>query len=89
MKGTFEVLYLKKVDEEYDESKKQLLAKLCKVQAACHRYSGNKTKIMPWQVQAFKEAMEVHMGGGVVWLPLHTKVMKIPGDKVEGGYAKI
>jgi serine/threonine protein kinase len=33
--------------------------------------------------------MEAHMGGGVVWLPLHAKVIEIPGDRVEGGYAKI
>jgi hypothetical protein len=46
VKGTFEVLYPKKGDEEYDESKKQLLAKLYKVQAACWRFSGNKTKMM-------------------------------------------
>jgi hypothetical protein len=43
VKGTFEVLYPKKGDEEYDESKKELFAKLYKVQAACRRYSGNKT----------------------------------------------
>ena len=29
------------------------------------------------------------MGGGVVWLPSHAKVIEIPGDRVEGGYAKI
>jgi hypothetical protein len=89
VKGTFEVLYPKKGDEEYDESKKQLLAKLYKVQATCRRYSGNKTKTMPWRVQALKGAMEAHMGGGVVWLPPHAKVMEIPGDRVEGGYAKV
>jgi hypothetical protein len=44
---------------------------------------------MPWRVQALKEAMEVHMGGGVVWLPSHAKVMEVLGDRVEGGYAKI
>jgi hypothetical protein len=27
--------------------------------------------------------------GGVVWLPPHAKVMEIPGDRVEGGYAKV
>jgi hypothetical protein len=89
VKGTFEVLYPKKGDEEYDESKKQLLAKLYKVEAACRRFSGNKTKMMPWQVQALKGAMEVHMGWGVVWLPPHAKVIEILGDRVEGGYAKI
>jgi hypothetical protein len=47
VKGTFEVLYPKKRNEEYDESKKQLLAKLYKVEAACQRFSGNKTKTMP------------------------------------------
>jgi hypothetical protein len=89
MKGTFEVLYLKKGDEEYNESKKQFLAKLYKVQAACRRYSGNKTKMMPWRVQALKAAMEAHMDGGVVWLPPHAKVMEIPRDRVEGEYAKV
>jgi hypothetical protein len=89
VKGTFEVLYPKKGDEEYDESKKQLLAKLYKVEAACRRFSGNKTKTMPWRVQALKGAMEAHMGGGVVWLPPHAKVIEIPGDRMEGGYAKI
>jgi hypothetical protein len=50
VKGTFEVLYRKKKDEEYDESKKELLAKLQKVQVTCHRYSGSRTKTMPWRV---------------------------------------
>jgi hypothetical protein len=89
VKKTFEVLYPKKGDEEYDESKNQLLAKLYKVQAPCRRYSGNKTKMMPWWVQALKGAMEAHMGGGLVWLPPHVKVMEIPGDRVEGGYTKV
>jgi hypothetical protein len=44
---------------------------------------------MPWWVQAFKGAMEAHMGWGVVWLPPHAKVIEILGDRVEGGYAKI
>jgi hypothetical protein len=69
VKGTFEVLYPKKGDEEYDESKKQLLAKLYKVQVACWRYSGNKMKTMPWRVQVLKGAMEAHMGGG--WYGYH------------------
>jgi hypothetical protein len=80
VKGTFEVLYPKKGDEEYDESKKQLLTKLYKVQAACRRFSGNKTKTMPWRrwrMQALKGAMEAHMGWGVVWLPPHAKVIEI------------
>jgi hypothetical protein len=89
VKGTFEVLYPKKGDEEYNKSKKQLLAKLYKVEAACWRFSGNKTKTMPWRVQELKGAMEAHMGGGVVWLPPHAKVIEIPGDRMEGGYAKI
>jgi hypothetical protein len=89
VKGTFEVLYPKKRDEEYDESKKQPLAKLYKVEASCRRFSGNKTKTMPWRVQALKGAMEAHMGWGVVWLLPHAKVIEIPGDRVEGGYAKI
>jgi hypothetical protein len=52
VKGTFEVLYKKKRDEEYVEAKKDLLAKLLKVQAACQKYSGSRTKTMPWRVHA-------------------------------------
>jgi hypothetical protein len=59
----------KKKDEEYDKSKKVLLAKLQKVQAMCQRYSRSKTKTMPWQVQALKGAMEAQMGGG--WYGYH------------------
>ena len=29
------------------------------------------------------------MDGGVVWLPPHAKIIEIPGERVEGGYAKI
>ena len=47
VKETFEILYPKKRNEEYDESKKQLLAKLYKVEATCWRISRNKTKTMP------------------------------------------
>jgi hypothetical protein len=89
VKGTFEVQYRKKKDEEYDESKKELLTKLQKVQATCQRYYGSRTKTMPWRVQALKGTMEAHIGGGVVWLPEHAKVIEIPGDMVEGGYAKV
>ena len=31
---------------------------------------------------------EVHIGGGLVWLPPHAKVIEIPGDTMEGRYAK-
>jgi hypothetical protein len=92
VKGTFEVLYPKKGDEEYNESKKQLLTKLYKVQVACRRYSRKKTKTMPWRVQVLKRAMEAHMGGGggmATTGPPHAKVIEIPGDRMEGGYAKI
>ena len=40
-------------------------------------------------MQALKGIMEAHMDGGVVWLPLHAKVIGRPGERVEGGYAKI
>jgi serine/threonine protein kinase len=89
VKGSFGFLYRKKKDEEYDESKKKLLAKLLKVQATCQRYFGSRMKTMPWQVQALKGAMEAHMGGRVVWLPKHAKVIEIPGARIEGGYAKV
>jgi hypothetical protein len=46
--------------------KKNLFEKLVKVQEACHKYFGNKTKTMPWQVQDIKGAMEEHMDGKVV-----------------------
>ena len=44
---------------------------------------------MPWRVQALKGAMIAHMGGGMVWLPKHAKVIEIARNKVEGGYAKV
>ena len=47
VKRSFEVLYPKKKDEEYNESKKQLLTKLKKVEVTCQRYSGNRLKTMP------------------------------------------
>jgi hypothetical protein len=33
--------------------------------------------------------MEAHMGGRVVWLSKHAKVIDIPGARVEGGDAKV
>jgi hypothetical protein len=89
VKGTFEVLYKKKWDEEYDQSKKDLLEKLVKVQGARQKYFGNRIKTMPWRTQALEGAMEVHMGGRVVWLPPKAKVIEILGKQVESGYAKV
>jgi hypothetical protein len=88
VKRTFEVLYPEKGHEEYNKSKKDLLAKLKRVQAMCQRYSGSKRKTMPCRVQALKGVMEAHMGGGMVWLPPRAKVIEIPGDRIEGGYDK-
>jgi hypothetical protein len=48
VKGTFEVLYWKTGDEEYDESKKDLLAKLQRVQATFQKCFGSRKKRMPW-----------------------------------------
>jgi hypothetical protein len=89
VKGTFEVLYKKKWDEEYDQSKKDLLEKLVKVQGARQKYFGNRIKTMPWHVQALKGAIEAHMDGGVVWLPPKAKVIEIPRNKLKGGYTKV
>jgi hypothetical protein len=55
----------------------------------CQKYSRSGTKIMPWRVQALKGAMEAHMGGWVVWLLPKPMVIEIPGNKLEGGYAKV
>jgi hypothetical protein len=84
-----EVLYQKTKNEEYNKSKKDLLAKLQKVQATCQKYFGNRIKTMPWRTQALEGAMEVHMGGRVVWLPPKAKVIEILGKQVESGYAKV
>jgi hypothetical protein len=65
------------------------MAKLLKAQDACQKYSRRKTKTMPWYVQALKEAMETHMGGGVVWLPSKAKIIEIPRKRLEGRYAKV
>jgi hypothetical protein len=79
-KGTFEVLYPKKGDKEYAESKKQILAKLHKVQVACRRFSGNKTKTMLWRVQALKGAMEAHMGWG--WYGYHRMLRSLKYQEI-------
>jgi hypothetical protein len=65
------VLYKKKGEEKYDKFKKELLAKILKVQAAYQKYFGSKTKTMPWRMQVLKEAIEVHMDGG--WYGYHPK----------------
>jgi hypothetical protein len=44
---------------------------------------------MPWHRQALKRAMEAHMGGGVIWLLPKAKIIEIPRDRLEGGFAKV
>jgi hypothetical protein len=80
VKGTFEVLYPKKGGEEYDESKKQLLAKLHKIQAACRRFSGNKTKTMPWWCKHLKGPWKCIWVGG--WYGYHRMLRSLKYQEI-------
>jgi hypothetical protein len=66
-----------------------LLEKLQGIQKFTARFSNNKSKIVPWRLQALKSAMEQYMGGGVVYLPEMTKVIAVLGFGNEGSYGEI
>jgi hypothetical protein len=62
---------------------------LKKVQDFVVRFSTNKTKIVPWRIQALKVAMQQHMGVKLVYLPKRAQVIAVPGFGNEGGYKEI
>jgi hypothetical protein len=49
----------------------------------------NKTKTMPWRLQALKGAMQQHMDGGLVYLPEKTHMIAVLGFGNEGRYGEI
>jgi serine/threonine protein kinase len=49
-------------------------------------HGNNKTKLVPWHMQALKATMQQYMGGSVVWVP---KVMGLPRFNDDGGYGEI
>jgi phosphorylcholine metabolism protein LicD len=82
----FEYIYKKGEDGEWNPRELELLKKLKKIQKFVARFSNNKSKTMPWHIQALKAAMQQHMDGGVVYLLETTKVIAVPGFGNEGGY---
>jgi hypothetical protein len=85
----FECVYKKGEDREYNQRDLALLAKLQGIQKFVGRFSNNKSKTVPWYLQALKSAMQQYMGGGVVYLPETVEVIAVPGFGNEGGYGEI
>jgi hypothetical protein len=54
----FECVYKKGEDGEYNQRDLVLLAKLQKIQKFVGRFSNNKSKTVPWRLQALKSAMQ-------------------------------
>jgi hypothetical protein len=54
----FECVYRKEEDGEYDARDLELFKKLKKIQNFIARFSNNKSKTMPWHMQALKAAMQ-------------------------------
>jgi hypothetical protein len=53
------------------------------------RFLNNKSKTVPWHLQALKSAMEQYMGGGVVYLLETAEVIAVLGFGNEGCYGEI
>jgi hypothetical protein len=85
----YECVYKKGEDGKYNQRDLALLAKLQEIQKFVGRFSNNKSKIVPWRLQALKSAMEQYMGGSVVYLPETAEVIAVPGFGNEGGYGEI
>ena len=75
--------------EEMSENDKQFLGKLKWIKTKCEKHSKGIKKVMPWNEQALKTAMEQHMHSGVVWVPEKAKVVPLSGFDAQGGYGKV
>jgi hypothetical protein len=85
----FECIYKKEEDGEYNKRDLALLKKLQKIQKFVGRFSNNKSKTVPWHLQALKLAMQQYMCGGLVYLLEMVEVIAVPGFGNEGGYREI
>jgi hypothetical protein len=86
---SFECVFKKGEDGQWNSKDRALRKKLAKIQAFVGRHSNTKTKIVPWREQAMKAAMQHHMGGRTVYLPEKALVVAVPGFGNEGGYGEI
>jgi hypothetical protein len=84
----FECVYKKGEDGEWNPKDLELLKRLKKIQKFVVRFS-NKSKIVPWCMQALKATMQQYIGGGVVYLLKTAKVIVVLGFRNEGGYGEI
>ena len=85
----FECVYKKGEDGKYNRRDLALLKKLQKIQKFMGRFFNNKSKIVPWRLQALKSAIQWYMGGGLVYLLETMEVIAVPGFENEGGYGEI
>jgi hypothetical protein len=86
---SFECVFKKGEDGQWNSKDKVLRKKLAKIQAFVGRHSNMKTKIVPWRMQAMKAAMQHHMGGGIIYLPMKALVVAVPRFGNEGGFGEI
>jgi hypothetical protein len=87
----FEFVYKKEEDGECNRRDLALLKKLQKIQKFVERFSNNKSKIVPWRMQALKKGMQQYMGGGLVYLPETAEVIAVPrfGNGGNGEICKV
>jgi hypothetical protein len=85
----FDCVVKKPRGEEWSDEDKLFLEKLKWIQKECGKHSSSKSKVMPWNEQALKAAMERHMHSGVVWIPEKAKVVPLSGFDAQGGYGKV
>jgi len=85
----FDVVFKKPRGFTLSEEEKKFRSKLQWVQKECGRFSAGKSKVMPWNEQLMKSAMEQHMHAGVVWVPEKAKVVPLSGFDAQGGYGVV
>ena len=86
---TFEVIHRKILGQGYNLELEDLLQKLKVVEAFCRRFSGVRNKGIPWRESILKSAFAQHLQSGVVWLSEKVKIVKMLGDRADGGYGEV
>ena len=59
------------------------------VDAFCRRFLRVRKKGIPWRENILKSTFAQHLQGGIVWLPKKVKIVKMLGDRAEGGYGEV
>lgn len=74
---------------EYSPEDLELRKFLEGVKTSVGRFSSSRTRGMPWNEQALKSAMEMHMLHSVQFLPEDARVYGLSGYDAVGGYGKV